>query len=403
MKFTQLLQKQHLGRAVRLLWQQQRERPVKLTKAEEILTSMGIPIQDALEVVKPPKLFTKFEHLSVPGIDPDLKERSCLTYNECNLLQEGISQACMLTKTLKVGDEIPEKIKSLITDIPEHTDNLLKRIVYTTNIYDAHQEKLPKLKDPNRPSWVFPRLYGISSTRKMHNITRKFLQLCESLCGLSIAQNRTVLRDEILSVCIEKELDLLQFSLKMDLIMTSSMPLTPIADTSANNEFDLPDIFPLHHTIGLSKSNIYKTEDMFPINTRSALMNIHTIFINYNPEEVKNLTELPTTENQVHARSLMESFTAATVFARQKFGTNVKQLSEPVVIQCVQSDGQNFHFSVYQLNTLNIDGTDGVKNFWWSAPTIKLYEKAQYENGRACLEGYNDEVFKRFLAFYKNK
>ena len=34
-------------------------------------------------------------------------------------------------------------------------------------IYDAQQVKLSKLKDPDRPAWVFPRVYGITSTRKM--------------------------------------------------------------------------------------------------------------------------------------------------------------------------------------------------------------------------------------------
>lgn len=41
------------------------------------------------------------------------------------------------------------------------------RIIYTSNIFDAHQEKLPKRKDPTRPAWVFPRDYGITNCRKM--------------------------------------------------------------------------------------------------------------------------------------------------------------------------------------------------------------------------------------------
>ncbi|XP_076168496.1 mitochondrial ribosomal protein L37 isoform X2 [Ptiloglossa arizonensis] len=404
MKFTQLMCKQHIGRAIRTLWQVQQERPIIATKAEQTLTSLGFTVQDALVVIKPPKKFFKNETFTkANNVHPNWKKESCLMYTNNNLLQEGVLQACLLTKTIKVDDEIPEKVKILMTDIPEHVDNLLKRITYTSSIYDAQQVKLPKLKDPNKPSWVFPRVYGITSTRKMYNLTRKFLQLCESLCGLSVAQNRSVIRNEVLSICIEKELDLLQFSFQMDFIMTSLIPLTSIADVNANNEVDMPDIFPLHHTIGLTKSNIYKIEDIYPIDMRSKLTNVHTIFINYDQEEVKNLTELPVTESQIHARSLIESFTAATVYARQMFGKNVKKLTKPIVVQCIQSDGQNFHFSVYQLNTLDIDGREGIRNFWWSAPSIKLYEKAQYKNGKPYLEGYNNEVFKRFFAFYKNK
>ncbi|XP_053984202.1 39S ribosomal protein L37, mitochondrial [Hylaeus volcanicus] len=403
MKLTQVLCKQNLGRMARFIWQVQRNRPIQLTRAEQILASMGFSVQDALEVVKPPKPCSEFDLPPIPP-NPDFKEEICLTYKDTNLLQEGESQACLLTKTVKVDDEIPEKVKALITDIPEHVDNLVKRITYTSSIFDPQQVKLPKLKDPNRPSWVFPRRYGITSTRKMHNLSRKFLLLCESLCDPRIAQNRSMVFDEVLSTCIEKESDLLQFSLKMDLIMTSLMPLSPIADANVDNGLDLPDIYPLHHTIGLTKSNIYKIEDEYPINMSSALMNsVHTIFINYDPETTKNLTELPTTQTQIYARSLIESFTAAAVYARKKFGANVKELPEPVVVQCVQSDGQHFHFSVYQLNTLNIDGMEGIRNFWWSAPTIKLYETAQYEDGIPCVEGYNNEVFKRFLAFYKNE
>lgn len=52
-------------------------------------------------------------------------------YTNNNLLQEGVLQACLLTKTIKVDDEIPEKVKILMTDIPEHVDNLLKRYINT--------------------------------------------------------------------------------------------------------------------------------------------------------------------------------------------------------------------------------------------------------------------------------
>lgn len=406
MKFTQALYKIHIGKATRYLWQHQRERLIPVTKAEEILASMNIPVEDAVEVVsQKPKHASKviIESTLLNEVHPDWKDKSCLMFEDNNVLQEGISQACLLTKTLKIEDELPKKIKDLITDIPCAINNLLRRCVYTSVIYDPQQIKLPKLKDPDRPAWVFPRVYGISTTRKMHNLTKKFLQLCESLNGLDIAQYRTILHNELSSMCIEKETDLLNFSLKTDIMMTSSVPLKPIVDANIDNAFVMPNIHPLHPTVGLKKSNIYKNEDLYPIGTEAPFMNVHTIFINYDPEEVKNLTELPVTEDQIHAHSMIKSFTIAAICARRRFGLNIKKLPEPVVVQCVQSDGQKFHFSVYQLNTLNLDGEKGIRNFWWSEPSIKLYESAQYENGQPCLEGYNNEIFKKFLAFYKNR
>lgn len=117
---------------------------------------------------------------------------------------------------------------------------------------------------------------------------------------------------------------------------------------------------------------------------------------------MKNFTELPVTENQLLARSLMKSFIAAAACAKHKFGNDVKDLPEPITIQCVQTNGQTFHLSVFQLNTLNIDGIDGKCNLWWSMPQLNLYEKADYENSKPIVTNYNPEVFKRILAFYKN-
>lgn len=51
MKFTQLLYKQHIGKAIRYLWQHQRERRVQVTKAEQILKFMNFTVHDATELI----------------------------------------------------------------------------------------------------------------------------------------------------------------------------------------------------------------------------------------------------------------------------------------------------------------------------------------------------------------
>lgn len=135
----------------------------------------------------------------------------------------------------------------------------------------------------------------------------------------------------------------------------------------------------------------------------SPWINPHTIFVYHDEANIKNITELPVKKNQLIARSLVKSFTTAASCAYQKYGADVKELPEPITIQCVQSNSQAFHFSVFQLNTLNINGTEGPKNFWWSMPEINLFDTATYVEGRPVLEGYNPEVFKRILAFYTNE
>lgn len=122
---------------------------------------------------------------------PDWKAKTCLTFKDHNVLQEGLFQAQILTNTVCLPYDSLNHIENLFTNLPENIDDIVKRYifsiiclktlvsiifyiflgifraVYTSNIFDAHQEKLPKRKDPNRPAWVFPRDYGITNARKM--------------------------------------------------------------------------------------------------------------------------------------------------------------------------------------------------------------------------------------------
>ena len=99
---------------------------------------------------------------------------------------------------------------------------------------------------------------------------------------------------------------------------------------------------------------------------------------------------------------MIKAFTVTAAFARQKYGKDIKELPEPITVQMIESDGKSFYFSVYQLNTLEIDTETGIKNYWWTAPKINLFETAGYFNGAPYYSDINPEVFKNILAFYKN-
>lgn len=81
---------------------------------------------------------------------------------------------------------------------------------------------------------------------------------------------------------------------------------------------------------------------------------------------------------------------------------NIKELPDSITVQCVQVRGNKFQFGVFQLNTLDLDGTDGVKNYWFSTPIQDLYDACAYLEARPTLAGYNSSVLKNALAFYKN-
>ncbi|KAL0124787.1 hypothetical protein PUN28_006564 [Cardiocondyla obscurior] len=409
MKFTRVLYKQNIGRNIVNIWYVQRERKIRYDNAEHHLSKFGVSIKEASEVVHPksePPAKLKFEFLRPRKIEfnethPDWKTQPCLVFKDHNVLQEGFCQAQILTNTVCLPDSSSNYIQDSFLDLPEHVDDIVKRIISTSNIFDAHQELLPKKKDPERPAWVFPRDYGLTDCRKMRNLSKKLLQLCESLSGPDIAQKRCILYDGVVQLNLDKESNLIQFILRSDVMITSKNPLKPIKSSSSGTEINLPNMYPMHYTIGLDKTNVYKNEDIYPISSTSPWNNVHTIFVHYDPVEVKNKTELPVTETQIFSRTLIKTYTIAAFYARQKFGSSVKKLPEPVTIQCIQSDGKNYHFFVFQLNSLDVNDVN-VKNFWCALSPLTLYEKAEYDNGRPVIEGYNPEVFKRIFAFYKN-
>lgn len=46
-------------------------------------------------------------------------------------------------------------------------------------------------------------------------------------------------------------------------MIISANPLKPIENSNSNMEIDLPNLHPIHYTIGLDKTNIYKTDDEY--------------------------------------------------------------------------------------------------------------------------------------------
>ncbi|XP_046740405.1 39S ribosomal protein L37, mitochondrial [Diprion similis] len=409
MKFSSSLCAQHLGRMIRRHWYIQGNRPILDTPTESYLKSQNIEIIDPeILLVKPLperlKLNEPLIPLPVPNdkTHPNWKEKPCLSYRDHNVLLEGVEQAKVLTKTVEIVEGLPESVNNLITEHDERVEQLVLRVVQNSTIYDAYQERLPKPTDPERPGFIFPRPYGISALRKVRNLSQKLLQLCESLSGPQVAFERNLIHNGVVSLPIEKDEKQLQFELRADILVTSSSPLKPIASKDEGNHIQLSNLHPIDSTITLEKENIYTLRNFYPIEKNSQWMNVHTIFAHFNPREVKNIYETPVTESQILGRSLLKSFAVGAACARQRFGNEVSSLPEPVTIQCIQSDGKMFHFSVLQINTLDLDGSGGEKNIWWSAPNIDLYETAGYEGGVPKVQNYNPEVFRRIFAFYNN-
>lgn len=77
---------------------------------------------------------------------------------------EGLHQAKVLTRTIELQEGLPER--SELNDLPQEINTLAKQLVRTCNMFDAEQQKLPKIKDPLRPFHTFARVYGITQNRR---------------------------------------------------------------------------------------------------------------------------------------------------------------------------------------------------------------------------------------------
>jgi len=81
-------------------------------------------------------------------------------------------------------------------------------------------------------------------------------------------------------------------------------------------------------------------------------------------------------------------------------------LPEPISTQCIMTDGDIFHFSCFQLNTLNFETSDGVKNLvWFDERERPLFNRlmpmrAMLRNTRYL--DYDADVFRQIVAFYVN-
>ncbi len=82
----------------------------------------------------------------------------------------------------------------------------------------------------------------------------------------------------------------------------------------------------------------------------------------------------------------------------------MKVLPEPITTQVIHFTGKEFQFGVFQLNTLDLDNTEGasVKNILWLTDRMKLFENCKYVQGKGVFEGYNPLVFKYLMGLYAN-
>ena len=120
---------------------------------------------------------------------------------------------------------------------------------------------------------------------------------------------------------------------------------------------------------------------------------IHTCFEVYNGLQ-------PRMDQDYFGRSLILAYASTLAQARLKYGKKILgDLPEPIAVHFINTNGSKFHFSVFQLNSLDLNGD--IKNIFWHEPVMEeFFDTCDYVSAVPTIQGYNHGVFNKLLAIY---
>ncbi|XP_044729164.1 39S ribosomal protein L37, mitochondrial [Chrysoperla carnea] len=443
MRLNVVLYRQHIGRMFKKHWIIQGKRtPIDTT--QDIQNEL-LKIRNDIKIEDPKQLFEtedKEQLLKVSTVDfkeinkksvyyydtsNNLKkqDRICHVFNDSNVLVGGVEQAKVLLNTLQLDTTDQNVLDKLLSNKQEKF-NISKQLLYkqvedaikSSHLYDSEQVKLPVKKDPSRPAWNFPREYGISYQRKIELLTTKLLKICETF---SENKNKYLLNNGTILTSFEKDSLLYQLDVNIDKLLTSNQRLSPLISDyqqyvlnnqtqkdqkQANNN----SIYPLKCNISIPTTFYYDSNrNIYPINNANYIP--HTLFVSYNKCNVHNLYETEVTDEQITSRTLMKLYATVSAYVQQfnLINKTTEDISEPITIQSVTSDGQFYEFGILQVNTINLE--NNIQNIWWTSDKINLFDQCQYLNGRPTCTSkaeshhghhFNTQVIDYLFAFYNH-
>ena len=218
--------------------------------------------------------------------------------------------------------------------------------------------------------------------------------------------NRVHLEDCFLRQFFEKDGHYVRIMNPLHFVIADENPIKPYeSDVEKTQQMALPDIFPengvarfVDTNVGRQiKSNVYLNANSFPLNQHSDKSKIH---IHTCVEVDSSLGPNEYTFNS-RGRSLVLAFTAALGQARLLYGQSVAgQLSNPITINFITTNGQGFLVTVFQLNTLDLNSS--LKNIVWQKQLGNIFGTCDFIEGVPVFEDYNHDVITNLLAVYKS-
>ncbi|KAM4722653.1 large ribosomal subunit protein mL37 [Rhinophrynus dorsalis] len=319
------------------------------------------------------------------------EQPSYVFHKKCRLLG-GVKQALWLTKT-KLIQGLPQRILSISEDpaynFPNHTE-LVHNAISHACLWNTTGEQ------PPREVYCPKLLQGL-------------LHLCQTQNSKYPALfQRSFVENCRLATSWQRESNTYHVRGIHGTLLSSKTQLEPLASESemqATVPHKLESLYPISPAIDLQEVNVYEERNDTGFRDGYPFPHPHTLYIT-EPCSTK-ARFLP---DQLRAKMIMLAFGSALVKAKILFGEDAKVLPQPVVVQSIATDGQLFHFAVFQLNTMDLTSEDGVKNIVWMDGDQPLYDTALLvpKKNRKVIEvpagvsGLRPETFKKFWAMYLN-
>lgn len=414
MRLTRLLLKQKWAAHRRLIWRHKGEyRPEKLPPVTESLGITPIDVHKFLyppikEKWQPPPKDPRFEHFAeeVPETEKEnYHEETLYHLSNINMFSEGIKQACMLTKTQSF-EGFPTEIQDLIGKVSIKDQELrLQRAIMQSQVWDSAKDLLPRHMDRENLQWKFARRRGIPHKRSGSILLSNMIRMCQGLVGQypSMLDRQFVLKPSYETVYKYTDINV-RIAGEFDCLALGRKPLEPFGDAQLVKEsinYTLPDMYPVFPTIDFDQTNNYTIreqgvlKDKIPTDIPSYPILMFAVSSQYWKPEYRQ------------AYNIMHCFGFAAQEARRLYGPTVKELPQPITLINVNMDWTTLNFLCFQLNTVDVNSDEGVKNFVWYDSGNKMFvkhhpkpwrEEEMYKHFRYT--DFNPEPFEKFLAVF---
>uniref|UniRef100_A0A1I8I004 Large ribosomal subunit protein mL37 n=2 Tax=Macrostomum lignano TaxID=282301 RepID=A0A1I8I004_9PLAT len=317
----------------------------------------------------------------------------------------------------RLPENLSASLAKLTESLTEADTEALQRAFMHAHHWHSDDIRLPLRHNPENSVYKFRTEFGIPPDRIVRHLMSNLLRwtaIRHPSC------DRHLLRDCLLETAFHWRGVTVHFQERRPFHLIGQRPLAPFADSQsveATAASPLPSLYPLsplidledtmHYDTSVSNTGLGDSDSSTRLGGHCHLavvpFELPNLWCNFDAPESR-----PIGVDHRAAAGVVNCFGQAVAQARWEFGAdNVdgRQLPRPVVTAAVCTDGVYFDFVCYQLNTLDLDNDDGIKNLAWVDAGNRLVDKRVPVEDKIRLSTYTDldpGVYAKLLALSSN-